>query len=297
MLLIRSLMLLLPLSTLVLFYNVLKYTFEIIILKAKKSKYKDNVVYSKRKEIMKNLGIGIMGMGKVGNSVEQLLRRNGFKNIFEGDKRKNLDTIRRSNILFLTVRPQNLKHVLAQIDATCSNDKLIISLVTGASLENIETYLDDFPIIRGTLNIPISIGKGTIAYYPNRNVNEQQLRYFHDMLKGPQILRMKEESQIDTSTVLVGCGPAFISSIAQEYILFGVRNGLTVEESKQLYVSTLAGTVDMLQIYPSEDIISKVATPGGITEKGLAHLRSCNLSTMIQDSLNASYYSIPRFKD
>ena len=246
---------------------------------------------------MKNLNVGIMGMGKVGNSLEQLLRRNGVKNIFEGDKRNNLDTIRKSNVLFLTVRPKNLEEVLLQIDTLCSNDKLIISLVTGANISNIEKYLDDFPIIRGTLNVPICIGKGTIAYFPNRNVNDQQIRYFHDMLRGPHILRVREENMIDTSTVLVGCGPAFISSIAQEYILFGVRNGLTVEESKQLYLSTLSGTVDMLQIYPSEDIISKVATPGGITEKGLTHLRSCNLSTTIQDSLNASYYSIPRFKD
>ena len=242
---------------------------------------------------MKNLRIGVVGLGNIGKSLSSLITRNGYSETLRlGDKRRNIETISNSDILFLTVRSNDLPDILKQIEVVGSNDKLIVSFVTGISLDHLEETLDDYAVVRGSINIPVSIGKGTITYIPNENVNSQQLAHLQEILKGPELLQVRNEKLIDISTVLIGCMPAFTSFIAEEYIHFGIKYGFTAEEAKKLYLSTLEGTACLLKEKCPEEVISLVTTKGGITYQGLSYLEQSGVREILQDSLKSSLSGI-----
>lgn len=238
---------------------------------------------------MKN--IGIIGAGNIGLSLAKLLIKNGYGNqLILSDINKDLRfmntglwisdnnrLIKRSDVIFITVKPKQVKAVINDINNMTNNhDKFIVSAAAGTSLKYIEKNLEpfDYPIVRIMPNLPISLGYGAITYYPNKNVNEDNLFFLTSIFKGPYLLKVKNENLLNTSTILTASMPAFMTFIANEYINFGIREGFTKDEATQLYAETLKGTAELLKNNYGlpDEIIKKVATPNGVTEQGLEKL-------------------------
>jgi pyrroline-5-carboxylate reductase len=73
---------------------------------------------------------------------------------------------------------------------------------------------------------------------------------------------------------LMSCGPAFIALVIQAMADAGARHGLDPGQATRLVVETMAGTaayLDANNLDPAE-LRRRVATPGGVTERGLQAL-------------------------
>jgi len=245
---------------------------------------------------MKKIGI-IGASGNLGNALKNLFLLNGYKNsLLLSDKisedvieNSNEDVIENSNILFLCVKPKDMKEVLEQFKD--KKDKLIISCVASVSTSNIKKNTQNLKIARIMPNLPIAYGKGAITYFSN-DLDDKDLLFLEKILKGPMLLKVNDENLIDVSTILTGSMPAFIAKIAENHLIFGEKFGFTKEESLKLYSSTVEGTLEMLKNNSSEKIISNVCSPGGVTEKGIKFLKNNKLDSIILDSLLISYNSL-----
>jgi len=256
--------------------------------------------------------LAIIGVGNLGSALARLMVLNGYGNsLIISDKNQNLDimksglwtasnrqAIEKSDTIFISVKPNLANEVLTEIKSYGDENKLIISTAAGVSIDYIEDKLgsDNYPIIRMMPNLPISTGNGSITYFPNRNVNVNIIHNMKTVLNGPLIMMVNDEKLIDVSTILTASMPAYISHISDACIKFGIQNGFTPEQSAELYRSTLTGTADMLKRNTTSNIMNRVATPNGVTRKGLNHMELKNINIHIIESMNKSYDHLKSIK-
>jgi pyrroline-5-carboxylate reductase len=83
---------------------------------------------------------------------------------------------------------------------------------------------------------------------------------------------MMDEEDLEFGSDLTSCSPAFIAEIFSKFAEMGLKNSnFTKEEVEDMVIKTLYGTAKLLheKNMHFEDVISRVETPGGITEEGI----------------------------
>lgn len=250
--------------------------------------------------------IGIIGRkGNLGSALACLLYKNNFNNriIFSDN---NIDLIRKSNIICICVKPSDMENVLQDIriverentDMSQLNNKLIISCAAAYSIEKMEKYIN-FPIFRCMMNLPIYLGKGTITYYSNNKINNHHYKILNKLFNGPYLQLLKEEKHLDITTILTGSMPAFFSHLSQEYIKYGLENGLEYKDILKLYSSTIEGTLAVLGENENSltETIRKVSSRQGITEAGLNILHEHNCKDIINQSIICAHNHLNLIKN
>jgi len=88
-----------------------------------------------------------------------------------------------------------------------------------------------------------------------------------------------EERLIEPAMALMSCGPAFLALVVDALADAGARHGLEPGQARRLVVETMAGTAAYLDAngLNAADLRRRVATPGGLTEKGLGVLEETGL--------------------
>ena len=236
--------------------------------------------------------VGIVGLGNFGKAVQKLITSKGY-NVSVYLKNASVYDC---DLLFICVKPSNYLEVCKKINNTTT----IISCGAGVSLDYLETQLTTRNIIRCMGSIPIKLNDmysetGTIIFKKNSHISDSQVQKFKNLVKGPYMLEVQDEKLIDVSTILSGSMPAIISYFSEEFVQFGVNNGFTPDQSRELYLSTLRGTVQMLETESTQSIIEQVSSPKGVTQKCLAELNKLNVK--IQKSLSSALDQLNHKKD
>lgn len=239
--------------------------------------------------------VGIIGNGELAQALSKLFLRNGLNNfnISDIDKRKsqnisNSENIEDSDILFLCVKPNDIKNVLPLF--TNFENKTIVSMAAGIPISQFEKYSSS--PIRMMPNLPIQYKKGVITYFTKTEIPS----FIKNICQGPKLIKCREEKLLDVSTISNGSMPAFISYFAKEYIQFAISRGFSPSEAQQAYISTLEGTIEMMKHIPLDKIISQVASPKGITECNLKFLDNSEIRDIIRESLEISMQHMVKLK-
>jgi pyrroline-5-carboxylate reductase len=69
----------------------------------------------------------------------------------------------------------------------------------------------------------------------------------------------------------MSCGPAFVALVIDAMATAGARHGIESLQAVRLVTETMAGTAAYLDAngLDPQELMGRVATPGGVTEKGL----------------------------
>jgi pyrroline-5-carboxylate reductase len=87
----------------------------------------------------------------------------------------------------------------------------------------------------------------------------------------------------------MSCGPAYVALVAEAQIDAGVRHGIPAPQGAELVVQTLAGTAELLRRrgYDTLALRREVASPGGLTARGLGVLERGGVRSAFSDALDA----------
>jgi pyrroline-5-carboxylate reductase len=87
----------------------------------------------------------------------------------------------------------------------------------------------------------------------------------------------------------MSCAPAYVALVAEAQIDAGVRRGIPASEGAQLVVETLAGTAELLRRrgYDTLAVRREVASPGGLTARGLDALERGGVRSAFSSALDA----------
>ena len=180
----------------------------------------------------------------------------------------NKDLAASSDIVFVCVRPSDLKTVLEEIRDSINPDAMLVSLNGSVSFESIRKVID----IRTAKVIPsltAEIGRSqTLVCFDERVSDKTALK---DLLSCIGDVIELPENEMGMGSELVSCMPGFIASIF-DVICKSAEGHTSIpgEQIVKMVLSTMSATGDlMLQKEMSfEDVVTRVATKGGITEEG-----------------------------
>ncbi|WP_108722186.1 late competence protein ComER [Gorillibacterium timonense] len=176
-----------------------------------------------------------------------------------------------SDILFLCVKPGDFPALLKVIAPLCREDQLIVSITSPVMLSQLEERLPGkiIKVIPSVTNYVLS--GAALCIYGSRVRPEDKARL--EQLLAP-ISRPLEVSEEHTriSSDLSSCGPAFLSFLLAKLVDAAVEiAAINRSEAERMASEMLLGTGMLLTAggMSPEDVIKRVAVPGGITEEAL----------------------------
>jgi pyrroline-5-carboxylate reductase len=205
----------------------------------------------------------------------------------------NLQVARNSNILLLSVKPQQMAAALSGIGACadCSRT-LIISIAAGISTAFIEKHLgnDDWRVVRTMPNTPMLVGQGIVAIAPGAHATTADLEIARRLFSAAADVVDVDERYMNAVTALSGSGPAYFFYLVEHMIRAGVELGLTPEQSHKLVTKTALGAATML-VQPQDspqELRRKVTSPGGTTQAAIEHMEKHQVAQTIVDAIRAA---------
>ena len=228
--------------------------------------------------------IGFIGVGNIGSMlVKRFLEFTSPRDIliFDLNQEKckeleeqlelnvsqNIESLAKdSDIIFLCVRPQNLREVLKNLGNTVN--KIFVTTVAAI---NQETYYGELGKIELIRIIPSMINKvgGPVLFCPGKYTSENTKRAVKEQISKIGKVFEVEEDKIDGYTHIASCSPAIIAEFVRLYV------DSLVKEKKIDGEIALKMIHDVLPITSQSlkeegfDIIPQVCTKGGITELGI----------------------------
>ncbi|MCL6593987.1 MAG: NAD(P)-binding domain-containing protein, partial [Alicyclobacillus sp.] len=177
--------------------------------------------------------------------------------------------------LFLCTKAADAKEVLAELAPVLTPGHVLLTTASALSL----SFLEDAVPSKWVKVIPSltqSVHSGVILVsYGRRCLNSDRL-WIEELLRDLAEPFAVSEEQIRVASDLTSCGPAFLAFLLQQWAAAAARTGqLSTSDAETLLVQMLVGLAALLQNGQTlQDIIQRVAVPGGVTEAGLVSMGS-----------------------
>jgi pyrroline-5-carboxylate reductase len=204
----------------------------------------------------------------------------------------NSEAIHDADIILVSLKPQTVPLVLAEIGAALQPHQLLISVAASVSTAFIEKHIQAaVPVIRAMPNTASQINKGMTGIAPGTNANQDHItlaKYIFDSV-GRTVVA--DEKHMDAITGLSASGPAFIYIIIESLAEAGVKVGLPRDVATELAAQTVVGAGSMVletSEHPAK-LKDSVTTPAGCTIDGILELEEGGLRvTLIKAVVKAT---------
>lgn len=205
----------------------------------------------------------------------------------------NAEVGRRSRILLLSVKPQQMAAALAKLGEVTDSQTLIISIAAGISSGFIEKHLGggkSWRIIRSMPNTPMLVGEGMVAIAAGRHARAEDMLRARSIFESAATVVEATEDKIDAVTAVSGSGPAYFFYLVEQMIAAGVELGLTPEQSHLLATRTALGAAKMLTTSADapRELRRKVTSPGGTTQAAITCFESHGVGPAIIEGVKAA---------
>ncbi|MFB3786575.1 MAG: pyrroline-5-carboxylate reductase [bacterium] len=196
-----------------------------------------------------------------------------------------------SRTVFLAVKPKILADIQEEIRRGLTPEHLVISILAGISRARLASALGQAErMVRVMPNLPAQVGRGVSAITFPPALPESGREWVRTIFRSVGEVVEVEESLQDVVTAVSGSGPGYIFYLAQVFIEAAVAEGLSPPVARRLVTETLAGSAEVLRRRDDspEELVRKVATPGGTTEAGLAVLLDNDLAGVFRTLVTRS---------
>lgn len=202
--------------------------------------------------------------------------------------KNNLDLAASSDVIFICVRPLEIKPLLKELEGALTADKLVVSIAVDVTIAEISS-LCDARVARVIPTVTSECSKGASLVAFGDRSTEADRSLLLSALSRISLSVETDEENFELLADLTSCAPAFISSLMHELALSAVRRGsVSLELAELLVMETLTGTAELLKKVKSfEEVVGRVATKGGITEEGVKVIRRA-APAMYDDLLEAT---------
>ncbi len=179
-------------------------------------------------------------------------------------------------IVLIAVKPQMMGDALPTLQALDTPETIFLSVAAGTPISAFEeAFGSTRRIIRAMPNTPAAVGRGITAIFGNAHVNADDLDLAEALLSAVgQVVRLKDESQMDAVTAVSGSGPAYVFHLIETLAAAGEAQGLSAELAMKLAKATVGGAGQLAED-ASEDpsqLRINVTSPAGTTAAALAVL-------------------------
>ncbi|KAJ0394389.1 hypothetical protein ATCC90586_000353 [Pythium insidiosum] len=219
--------------------------------------------------------------------------RQKYKDQNIGTSDRNGAAVRGADVVVIAVKPQVLNEVMESFRGELKPDALVLSVVAGATIGNMQDVLGDHAhIIRTMPNTPAMIGEGMTVWSQSSEVTEHQHTLTRSILGafGVEVF-VDDEGALDMATALSGTGPAYFFLVAEAMIDTGVHMGFSRAVATKLVQQTMLGSALYMQSSNVHPVMlrNNITSPGGTTAAALYRAEKNGFRAVIADSIWAAY--------
>jgi len=178
-----------------------------------------------------------------------------------------------SDVIFICVRPLEVRDVLSDIAHLLNSDKLVVSVAGDVTLEKLQA-LCPARVARAFPSMASQKLQGVTLLAFGDNTAVEDRRLIADLFHAIGHAVTAEEKDFAVLADLTSCAPGYFAALMRELALVAERKGIKPALAERLVKQTLLGTAMLLEGESFAGLISSVATVGGITEAGVKVIRS-----------------------
>ncbi|MBU1090210.1 pyrroline-5-carboxylate reductase [Patescibacteria group bacterium] len=231
--------------------------------------------------------LAIIGCGIMGSAIlEALLREKVFPpsriSAIDADEKKlaklkkkfgvkvaknATEAVEKADVILLAVKPQNL----ASVCQNWKTEKLVISILAGAPIANLQKATGSQKIARAMPNTPAKIGAGISGWFASKNVSKTEKILVRKILAsfGKEV-ELRNEKMLNTVTAISGSGPAYFFVFAEALEKVARKFGLG--KLAPIFVrQTFLGAAKLAEAakISFSELRKNVTSKGGTTEAAL----------------------------
>jgi pyrroline-5-carboxylate reductase len=195
-------------------------------------------------------------------------------------------------VIFLAVKPQVFSAIAQELADIILGEysPLVISILAGVSLNQLEAAFPQLPVIRAMPNTPATVGAGITAICLGAYTTAKHHQIAQQLFSAVGEVVEVSESLMDAVTGLSGSGPAYVSILVEALADGGVAAGLPRSIANQLALQTVLGTAQLLhdsKMHPAE-LKDRVTSPGGTTIAGISQLEKAGFRSALIEAVKAA---------
>ncbi len=206
----------------------------------------------------------------------------------------NKTAVKTADVVLLAVKPFQIHEVLKDLAKTIQSKQIIISVITGVGLLDLEGMLPKKnPIFRAMPNTAVAIGE-SMTCISSLNSNESQKEFVQQLFETVGKVVHIEDKLMDAATVLGACGTAYAMRYIRANIQGGIEIGFDSKTASLIAAQTVKGAAELLlqnNTHPEQEI-DKVTTPKGCTIAGLNEMEHQGFSSSLIKGIATSFKRI-----
>ncbi|MGF1600474.1 MAG: pyrroline-5-carboxylate reductase [Thermosynechococcaceae cyanobacterium] len=194
-----------------------------------------------------------------------------------------------AEVILFAIKPQVFKTLAQQLQLGSS--ALVISILAGVTLAQLEGAFAGQPIIRAMPNTPAMVGAGITALAVGSAAQDHHLELAQQLFDAVGKVVVVPDSMMDAVTGLSGSGPAYVAIAIEALTDGGVAAGLPRAIAAQLALQTVQGTATLLAesgLHTSQ-LKDQVTSPGGTTIAGVRALEESGFRSALIEAVQAAY--------
>ena len=218
---------------------------------------------------------------------EQLRDRHGVRVAAD-----NVATASEADIVILSVKPQVLPPVLAELRGHIQPAAIVLSIVAGMPMAVIRAGLDHAAVVRTMPNTPAQIGEGMTVWTAAPAVTEPQRAQARAILRtmGPE-MHVTHEDALNMATAVSGTGPTYVFLLMEALVDAAVHLGFSRRQARLLVIQTVLGSARFAQESDLHlaQLRNQVTSPGGTSAEAIYQLEKGGLRTILSKAIWAAY--------
>jgi len=208
----------------------------------------------------------------------------------------NAAAVKKAEVIILAVKPFQVNDVLEGIKKELTGNKLLISVVTGVTMNDIETIIKKkLPLFRAMPNTAIAIQE-SMTCICSQQAAAADIKYVQELFTKLGKVVTIDEKLMEAATILGACGTAYAMRYIRASIQGGIEIGFDATTASLIAAQTVNGAAELLlqkNTHPEQEI-DKVTTPKGCTIAGLNEMEHQGFSSSLIKGIVASYKKIAK---
>jgi pyrroline-5-carboxylate reductase len=191
----------------------------------------------------------------------------------------NQDLVARADIIILGHKPHQLEAIARDLDAS---GKLVVSVMGPTKVTDLQRAYPKSKVVRTLPNTPVAFRKGVTCIVEGGEIAVELFERVGRVFVLPERL-------MTVANGTIGVTPAYIALIVEAMVDSAVINGLAASLASQMFLSTLAGTAELLASRHGDTLAARreVSSPGEATVRGVAALERAGLRRAFDDAMRA----------
>lgn len=218
---------------------------------------------------------------------EEIMKEYGV----EGTK-DNARCVSEAKYIFLAVKPQFFKEVEDDIKNAITEEKVIVSIMAGITIDRLKASFGSARVIRVMPNTPALVEEGMSGVcFDDSEYTDEEKNTVLGIFEACGKVQEVSESLMSAVTCVSGSSPAYVYVFIEALADSAVKYGLPRKAAYEMAAQTVLGAAKMVLetgMVPAE-LKDMVCSPGGTTIAGIAALEEYGFRNAVIKATDKCY--------